>query len=184
MRIDRLVQLLSGRSYTRLLARERKFWNLQTNPRARKFLNSDKILCKALSLQVFALSAVVFSFLPSQKVLAQASVTFPSTAVGSIGVVFPITVTFQAAGVIDRVEVLSQGVADLDFTASGTSGCARNSAYMRGQSCNISVRFSPKYPGTRLGAIVILTSSNQVIASQSDQVIASQSLSGIGTGPL
>jgi hypothetical protein len=184
MRIDRLVQLLSGRSYTRPLARERKFWNLQTNPGMRKFLNSNRIPCKVPPLQVFVLSAVVFSFLSSQNTFAQASVMFPATLVNGVGSVLSIPVTMQTTGLVDHIEVLTQGTQFLDFTASGISGCVVGTTYTQGQTCNVSVRFSPRYPGIRLGAVVILTNSNQVITNQSDQVIASQSLSGIGTGPL
>ncbi len=90
------------------------------------------------------------------------------------------TVSFlvEANTTIGSVNVLTQGAAGLDFTATSpdTSGtlCAAQT-YTSDTTCTVDVTFTPKHPGLRMGAVVIEDGSGNMLATTS--------LSGTGTGP-
>jgi sugar lactone lactonase YvrE len=84
-----------------------------------------------------------------------------------------LTFTFDEAGIIQAPVVLTQGATGQDFTSAGGSCVAGN--YTVDQSCTIVVSFTPKFAGTRSGAVELLSSSGQVIATVY--------LSGTGSGP-
>lgn len=108
------------------------------------------------------------------QVLAQASYVFsPAMAVGGTPQIQMIPVTIQTAGTLGTVKVLTQGAPNLDFTLSSVGTCATGA----GQTCNVSVSFSPRYPGLRFGAIVILDAGD-------GHIMASQNVSGTGLGSL
>ena len=118
-----------------------------------------------------------FLLLTSIRPAVAQSFIFPSSgAVGSISIE-PVTVTIQSAGVLANVQVLTQGSPNLEFTAfrPGIDTCMPGS-YTQGQTCSVSISFVPKYPGLRLGAIVLLASDGHIMASQG--------LSGTGIGSL
>ena len=83
--------------------------------------------------------------------------------------------TFDTAGALGGISVLTQGAAGLDFTNAGTGSCKANAAYSAGQTCTVNASFTPKFSGARDGAVV-LTASN-------GSVIATGYLSGTGVGP-
>lgn len=96
----------------------------------------------------------------------------------SIGVPSPaatVTVTAQQPGVVSRVQVLTGGAAGLEFNDAG-GACATQSFTSAGQTCTESVTFTPAYPGLRLGAVVLLDSSNAALGTAF--------LSGTGLGGL
>ncbi|WP_188760748.1 Ig-like domain repeat protein [Edaphobacter acidisoli] len=62
----------------------------------------------------------------------------------------------------------------MDFTFSGTT-CG-SGPYVTGQTCSVSVEFTPKYPGMRFGAVVMIATDGHIMASQR--------LSGVGIGSL
>jgi sugar lactone lactonase YvrE len=108
------------------------------------------------------------------QVVAQAAYVFtPAMAVGGTPQIQSIPVKIQTAGTLGPVKVLTQGSANLDFTLSSVGVCATGV----GQTCNVSVSFSPRYPGLRFGAIVILDASD-------GHIIASQNIAGTGQGSL
>jgi Big-like domain-containing protein/NHL repeat-containing protein len=110
------------------------------------------------------------------RAVAQAAYVFqPAMAVGGAPQVQSIPVTIQTAGTLGSgsVRILTQGSPNLDFTLSSVGVCATGT----GQICNVSVSFSPKYPGLRFGAIVIVDSSD-------GHIMASQNVSGMGQGAL
>jgi sugar lactone lactonase YvrE len=105
---------------------------------------------------------------------AQAAYVFqPAMAVGGTPQLQTIPVIIQTAGTLGTVKVLTQGSANLDFTLSSVGVCATGT----GQTCNVSVSFSPRYPGLRFGAIVILDAGD-------GHIMATQNISGTGQGSL
>ena len=76
------------------------------------------------------------------------------------------TVTLSGAGTLSTIEVLTQGVANQDFTAAAGGSCAVGSSYFAGQTCTVAVSFQAKYPGLRQGAVVLLASNGSVLGSE------------------
>jgi len=111
---------------------------------------------------------------------AQNGVFSPAQPVGTASAApVKVTVTASATGTVASVEVLTAGVANLDFTAgSGTSTCmATPFPVAQGvTTCTESVTFTPSAPGVRLGAVVLLDSNGDVLGTAY--------LSGIGKGGL
>ena len=104
---------------------------------------------------------------------------FGSVAVATGSQQETLTFTFGTGGSILAPVVLLQGTAGLDFTDAGTGTCTTNGAgypYAAGATCTVVVNFAPSAPGTRFGAVELLSSS--------DTLIASQLIYGTGTGPL
>jgi sugar lactone lactonase YvrE len=86
-----------------------------------------------------------------------------------------LTFTFETAGTLANISVLTQGATGLDFANSGTGTCAANTAYATGQTCTVNVTFMPKFAGTRDGAVVFSDSNGNVIVTAY--------LQGVGVGP-
>jgi sugar lactone lactonase YvrE len=87
-----------------------------------------------------------------------------------------VTVTAQAAGTVATVQVLTGGVLNLDFAAgSGLSNCGATTL-AKGDPCTESVTFTPSAPGIRIGAVVLL--------DRSSNVLGTAFLSGTGLGGL
>jgi sugar lactone lactonase YvrE len=100
----------------------------------------------------------------------QAAFVFtPSVQVGGTPQIQTVPVTITAAAGSYRVQSLTQGSPGLEFTSDSVVACA-------GSPCNVSVSFLPKYPGLRVGAVLLFDSSNRLIGSRN--------LSGIGIGSL
>jgi hypothetical protein len=110
--------------------------------------------------------------LASQAALAQNGV-FASQSVGGVPATLPVIVTAQVQG---TVEVLTLGASGPDFTGvDGSPKCSQTFLAVN-QTCTESVTFNPAAPGPRLGAVVLLDSSNTVLATTY--------LSGTGLGGL
>lgn len=86
-----------------------------------------------------------------------------------------VTITSQATGAVSSVQVVTMGTSGLEYADAG-GACATFNFTAADQSCTESVTFTPKYPGTRLGAIVLLGSGNTVLGTGF--------LSGVGQGGL
>ena len=103
---------------------------------------------------------------------------FPNTAVGT-AVTQTVTVTATAAGMVSTVKVLTGGAAGLDFAPGAgtvtTTPCAAATLAVSG-TCQVSVSFTPAYPGARQGAVVVLDAGNNVLGTAY--------LSGVGQGGL
>lgn len=84
---------------------------------------------------------------------------FGSVNVGSTSAPSALTVAFTAAGTLGSIAVLTQGVANLDFSNASGGTCAIGTAYRISATCTVKVTFSPKYAGLRYGAIVLADSS-------------------------
>lgn len=104
---------------------------------------------------------------------AEAQTIFAATAVGtSTPVTQAVTVSVQTAGTVAKVEVLTLGAANLDFTESGADNCAGISS----GSCQVTVAFAPKYPGPQNGAVVLVDAGNNTLGTAY--------VTGIGQGSL
>jgi len=113
--------------------------------------------------------------LASQAALAQNGV-FASQSVGGVPATLPVIVTAQVQGTVAKVEVLTLGASGPDFTGvDGSPKCSQTFLAVN-QTCTESVTFNPAAPGPRLGAVVLLDSSNTVLATTY--------LSGTGLGGL
>jgi len=107
---------------------------------------------------------------------ARAQAVFGLQTVGTTSGAQTITVTAQAAGAVSQVEVLTLGVSGLDFAAGGgASTCGSANLAVNG-TCTESVTFTPAAPGIRVGAVVLLDGSGDVLATAY--------LTGTGSGGL
>src|SRR5271170_4601688 len=101
-----------------------------------------------------------------EEALAQSAFIFPSTVqVAGGSLTESVTVTIQSAGNLAAVHVVTQGAANLDFNGSGSGSCI-TASYVQGQTCAVSVIFTPKYPGVRIGAILLIADDGHVMATQ------------------
>jgi sugar lactone lactonase YvrE len=122
--------------------------------------------------------ALAALLLVSASAWAQNGVFSTAVAVGVASAPQSVTVTAQAAGAVSTVEVLTMGASGQDFTVgSGTPSCVPGLQLTAGvTTCTESVTFTPTAPGVRMGAVVLLDSSNNVLGTAY--------LSGIGSGGL
>jgi hypothetical protein len=98
-------------------------------------------------------------------------------AVGTTSSAQSVTVTAQRTGKVNRVEVLTLGTPGLDFAGvSGASTCPSANLAAVGQQCTESVTFTPVAPGLRVGAVVLLDASGNLLGTAL--------LSGTGSGGL
>jgi hypothetical protein len=110
---------------------------------------------------------------------AQSLAPYTFSALLPVGATAPaasVTVVAQAAGSVNSVQVVTMGTSGLEFADAG-GGCGSANFTAAGQTCTESITFTPKYPGTRLGAIVLLGSGGTT-------VLGTAYLSGVGQGPL
>ena len=148
--------------------------NDECNEGLRRFARSFKSRRTAFNCLLLPSCFLLFGLIG--EVRGQSAFIFPSNVNVGLGALSEtVTVTIQSPGSLAAVEVLTQGVANLDFTPSGSSTCIPAS-YAQGQNCTVSVSFAPKYPGPRLGAVVLIADDGHVMATQY--------LSGFGTGAL
>jgi sugar lactone lactonase YvrE len=107
---------------------------------------------------------------------SSAHAQFGAQQVGASSASQGITVTATAAGTVGSVEVLSLGSSTGDFAAgTGASTCA-SATLSAGGTCTQSVAFTPAEPGLRVGAVVLLSTTNTVLGTAY--------LSGTGQGGL
>ncbi|MGC2637967.1 MAG: choice-of-anchor D domain-containing protein, partial [Acidobacteriaceae bacterium] len=80
------------------------------------------------------------------------SVNFGSQAVGSTSAAQTLTFSIPANTTVSSIAVLTQGAPNLDFVNAAGSTCAAQ-AYATAANCTVNVAFTPKFPGTRYGAV-------------------------------
>jgi sugar lactone lactonase YvrE len=100
--------------------------------------------------------------------LQSGGVTFPATAVSTASSPVTLTFTFDTGGVIGVPGVLTQGATGLDFSDAGTGTCTTNGtshSYSAGDTCTVNVVFTPQYPTARLGAVLLMDGSANVLAT-------------------
>jgi Abnormal spindle-like microcephaly-assoc'd, ASPM-SPD-2-Hydin/NHL repeat len=98
--------------------------------------------------------------------LAEAAFTsFNATAVAGAAVTQVVTFTFDVGGSLGAnppYSVSTQGNATLDFRAAGTQAgnvCVSGHTYAVGDTCSVTVAYSPTKPGPRYGAVVLYAST-------------------------
>ena len=120
--------------------------------------------------------ATIFFCLKLQHAAAQAITIPQQTTVGSSAAPLQVTLTLPNGGTINSVKLLGQGTPNVDFMNNGGT-CAPNANILPGNSCNLSIIFSPSSPGERRGAVVLLDSNNKVLASQ---LLVGQAVGSVG----
>ncbi len=90
------------------------------------------------------------------------------------------TLTFTLTGALGNGTlasplVLTGGAPGLDFSDAATGSCTAGTNYSSGVTCTVNVTFTPKYAGTRNGAVVLEDSSGTMVATGY--------MSGTGMGP-
>lgn len=111
--------------------------------------------------------------------VAGARAQFGTQAVGVASGAQGVTVTVGVGmtGTVSTVEVLTLGASGVEFgQGGGASNCASYTFSPGNQKCTESVTFTPAVPGLRLGAVVLLDVSRNVLATAY--------LSGTGSGGL
>lgn len=77
--------------------------------------------------------------------------------------------TFDTAGAIGTPTVVTQGASNKDFTDAGTGTCTTTNgaghSYAAGSTCTVDVKFNPKVSGSRYGAVTLLNTSGNPIAT-------------------
>lgn len=109
-----------------------------------------------------------------------AAVDFGPIKIGSHSTT-AVSVTILTAGVLDTISVVTQGVADLDFTNAGSGTCTPGVFYPANSTCTVNVTFSPKVSGTRYGAVVLQDSQREAIKTRHIPM-ATGYLTGVGKG--
>ncbi len=110
---------------------------------------------------------------PPNTVTGPTMTTLPNTPVGSTN---SGTVTFGVSSgtTISSVAVVTEGLPNLDFTLASGNTCVSSSSYSSAINCTVTVNFSPRAPGLRLGAVEIFGSSGALLDTAY--------ISGIGMG--
>ena len=96
--------------------------------------------------------------------------------VGSTGPVQTFTYTFANPATLAAVSILTSGAPSLDYTDGGSSTCTAGMQYAQGQSCVVTVAFTPSAPGFRPGAAVLF-------AQGSTLPLATFYLNSVGQAP-
>jgi sugar lactone lactonase YvrE len=99
----------------------------------------------------------------------------PTTNIGSSSATQTVTLTFTAGANLAAIQVVTQGAPNLDFNFTSGGTCTAGTTYTANQTCTVNVVFSPKFAGTRYGAVVLNDASGNVVANDY--------LQGTGTGP-
>jgi hypothetical protein len=111
---------------------------------------------------------------------APAATNIGTVSIGSAPVKQTVQFTIQTAGSIGTPVVLTQGATGKDFTDAGDGSCSLNNGgnygYNATETCTVDVQFSPSYPGTRMGAVLLKDTSGNVLATAY--------IHGLSTGPM
>jgi sugar lactone lactonase YvrE len=96
---------------------------------------------------------------------APSSVNFGSVNIGTTSAAMPLSFTFTANTTLSSTSVLTDGAPGLDFNNAGSGTCTPNAQFLAGGSCVVNVTFTPGFAGTRDGAVVLLDSNGNAIAT-------------------
>ena len=107
--------------------------------------------------------------------IAPLTANFGAVNTGTTSPVQKFTYAFGSTVTLGSIAVLTQGATGLDFADAGSDTCTPNTAYTYGQSCTVNVTFTPKFPGTRYGALVLYDTNGDAIGTAY--------LQGAGVGP-
>jgi hypothetical protein len=82
--------------------------------------------------------------------------------VGTAAPVLTLTYNFASPTTLSAVNILTGGQPGLDYVDGGNSTCVAGTAYISGQSCTVTVVFTPSAPGLRPGAVVLSEQGSNV----------------------
>ena len=89
-----------------------------------------------------------------------------------------VTVSSQVAGAVSQVSMLTLGASGLDFEKGvGALTCETAVFTAANQTCMESVTFTPRFPGLRLGAVVLLDSAGNLLGTT---LLSGTGLGGLG----
>ena len=91
----------------------------------------------------------------------ESSVSFGSVNVGTAASPQTLTYNFASPTTLSAVSILTDGQSGLDYTSGGGT-CAAGTAYLSGQSCTVTVAFTPSAPGLRSGAVALFAQGSNV----------------------
>jgi sugar lactone lactonase YvrE len=74
-----------------------------------------------------------------------------------------VSVAIPSPAKLGSISVRTLGAENLDYTNAGAGTCSANVGYATNATCTVNVAFSPKYPGLRYGAVVLLDASGTII---------------------
>jgi subtilase family serine protease/sugar lactone lactonase YvrE len=100
---------------------------------------------------------------------------FGNVNIGTTSPALGLIFTFASPVTLGSIAAVMQGAAGLDFANAGTGSCTANTSYTAAETCTVNVTFTPRFAGTRYGAVVLESSSGSTIASGY--------LQGSGVGP-
>jgi hypothetical protein len=83
------------------------------------------------------------------------SASFGQVNVGTAAPIQTLTYNFASPTTLSAVNILTLGQPNLDYTDGGSSTCTAGTAYLSGQSCTVTVAFTPSAPGLRAGAVTL-----------------------------
>ncbi len=108
---------------------------------------------------------------------AHAQSAFAALPVGTTSATQSVTVTDTTPGTVSSVEVFTMGASGADFAqVTGSATCMSVNLGAPGDTCTQSVSFTPSAPGLRMGAVVLLDGSGNLLGETL--------ISGTGTGGL
>ena len=111
---------------------------------------------KRFLLQIFSLA------------LASANAQVLNFAPVNVGTAAPaqtLTYSFSPSApptTLSAVNILTMGAAGLDYTDGGSSTCAAGTTYSAGQTCTVTVAFTPSAPGLRYGGVVLFAQGSNL----------------------
>jgi hypothetical protein len=137
-------------------------------------------MCRRVSVRFFtgpicALAPILYLlvFLPllaatapakAQVLLPGAQKEFAATDVGASSAALGFHYSFSRPATIGDVRVPTQGEPNLDFRLASGSSCSTKT-YSAGQNCTVNVMFTPRYPGARFGAVVLLDGNKRTLVT-------------------
>jgi sugar lactone lactonase YvrE len=92
--------------------------------------------------------------------LLNPQVNFGAVNVGTSATVQTLTYYFSSAATVSAVNILTAGASGLDYTDGGSSTCTAGTSYTAGQSCVVTVAFTPSAPGQRSGGVTLFVQGN------------------------
>ncbi len=101
---------------------------------------------------------------------------FGTVNVGTPATGQTLSYTFGSNAQLTAINILTWGVPGLDFADGGSSTCVIGTPYTAGQSCTVTVAFTPTAPGLRAGAITLF-------AQGSNLPLNTWYVSGVGESP-
>jgi sugar lactone lactonase YvrE len=112
----------------------------------------------------------------AQQLAVTSVINFGSVSVGAAAPVQTLSYYFNNPTTLSAVNILTGGTPLLDYTDGGGSTCTAGTSYTAGQSCVVTVSFTPSMPGPRSGGVTLF-------AQGSNLPLMTYYLNGIGQSP-